>query len=214
MALGLATESSGSFVPFVKFDARAGRWFRKGDKEKGETSDVDVTNGFAAVMDFANIEVGWMLMAAGQAPAYVMQPVSAGLPAKPEGDFKQGFRMKVMLSNQLGGGVHEFASSSKAVIAKIDAAHTIYSTAPEAKAGKLPIFSMSGTEVVESTSPKGTTRNYAPAFKLEGWVDRPAGLAGSGAPAAPAPVISGPAATGSTMVPPPVAAAPAAPAFG
>lgn len=202
MALGISTESSGSFTPFVKFDARAGRWFRKGDREKGETSDIDVTNGFAAVFDFENIEVGWMLLAAGSAPAYVMQPVSKGLPPKPEGDFKQGFRMRVALANNLGGGVYELASSAKALISKIDQAHTAYSTAPEAKQGKLPILSMTGTEVIETTSPKGTTRNYAPTLKLEGWVDRPAAMKAGAAPAA-APAPAGPAPTGSTMVAPP-----------
>lgn len=212
MALGINTEGGGSFVPFVKFDARAGRWFRKGDREKGEASDVDVTNGFSAIFDFDNIEVGWMLLASGQAPAYVMQPVAKGLPPKPEGEFKQGFRMKVMLANALGGGVYELASSSKAVIAKIDALHTTFSTAAEAKQGKLPILTMTGTEVIETTGPKGTTRNYAPAFKIEGWVARPAALVAGANPAPAAAPAAGPAATGSTPVPPP--SQPAAPAFG
>ena len=213
MALGISTEASGNFTPFVKFDARAGRWFRKGDRDKGEMGDVDVTNGFAAVFDFSNIEVGWMLMAAGAAPAYVMNPVAKGLPAKPEGEFKQGFRMKVMLASNLGGGVYELASSAKALIAKIDQAHTVFSTAPEAAQGKLPILAMTGTEVIETTSPKGTTRNYAPTLTLNGWMERPAAMNGAtGSPAAPAPAPApvGPAHTGSTPVPPPGQA----PAFG
>lgn len=210
MALGIVTEASGNFVPFIKFDARAGRWFRKADRERGEAADVDITNGFAAVFDFENIEVGWMYMAAGQAPAYVMQHVSKGIPPKPEGEFKQGFRMRVMLSNDLGGGVYELAASAKAIISRIDAAHTIYSQAAESKQNKLPIFACTGTDVIETQTPKGVTRNYAPQFVLSGWVDRPAGLAGEAAAApAPAPVSAGPAATGSTAVPPP-----SAPSFG
>lgn len=223
MGLGLNMEAgSGDFTPWLKYDARAGRWFRKGDRDKGEQGPVDVTNNFSAVFDLATIEVGWIDFPSGAAPIMVTQPISAGLPAKPAGGgFKQGFRMRAALPPGLGGGVYEVAASAKAFIAGIDALHTIYQSAPEAKEGKLPVISMTGTTMIETTTPKGTNRNYSPVLEVNRWVDRPTSMPAQGFQSA-SPVASAPAAappsTGSTAVPPPqakpAAAAPASMDFG
>ena len=200
----------GSFTPYAKFDARAGRWFTK-----SESGDIDITDGFTAVFDFAQIEVGWMMFAAGVAPVYVTQDISLGVPAKPaSGDFKQGFKMNIALPSAIaGGGAREVSSTAKALIGVIDRLHTEYSNAPEKSEGKLPVLKMNGTTVVETKGPNGTTRNYAPNLVIAAWVDRPATLPKKGAPvvaAAPAPAATPPA-TGSTAVPPPAPkAAPAA----
>lgn len=200
----------GSFTPYAKFDARAGRWFTK-----SESGDIDITDGFTAVFDFAQIEVGWMMFASGVAPVYVTQDISLGVPAKPaSGDFKQGFKMNIALPSAIaGGGAREVSSTAKALIGVIDRLHTEYSNAPEKSEGKLPVLKMNGTTVVETKGPNGTTRNYAPNLVIVAWVDRPATLPKKGAPvvaAAPAPVATPPA-TGSTAVPPPAPkAAPAA----
>lgn len=215
MGLGLNT-GSGDFIAYCKFDARAGRWFTK-----GADGDLDITDGFTAVFDFEQIEVGWMMFAAGVAPVYVTQDISLGVPPKPaSGDFKQGFKMNIALPAAVaGGGAREVSSSAKALIGVIDRIHTEYSEAPEKSQGKLPVLKMAGTTVVESKGPQGTTRNYAPNLSIVGWVDRPATLPKKGqavAAAAPAPA-SAPPATGSTPVPPPAAkpaAAPAAMDFG
>ncbi len=212
MGLGLST-GSGDFVPYCKFDARAGRWFRK-----GEGGDVDITDGFAAVFDFDQIEVGWMVFAAGTAPVYVTQPISMGVPAKPPGEnWKQGFRCNIALGSALGGGIYELSSTAKALIGVSDRLHTEYSAAPEKAQGKLPVLKMSGTTVVESKGPGGTSRNYAPNLSIAAWVDRPASLAMRAASPAPAPAPASPPSTGSTAVPPPApkaAPAPAAMDFG
>jgi hypothetical protein len=211
MGLGLSV-SSGDFIPFCKFDARAGRWFRK-----GENGDVDITDGFTAAFDFEQIEVGWMAFTAGTAPAYVTQNIALGVPAKPAGDnWKQGFRCNIALGTAQGGGVYELSSTAKALIGVIDRMHTEYSEAPEKSQGKLPVLKMSGTSVIETKGPNGTTRNYAPNLSIMAWVDRPASLAKKGA-APVAPIVAAPPATGSTVVPPPVAKpapAPADMAFG
>ena len=225
MALGINTEA-GSFDPFVKFDARAGRWFRKGKTELSEPDTIDITEGFVAMFDLSAIEVGWILFAAGAGPVYMTQPVEKGLPPKPgDGDFKQGFKMRIVLPDHLGGGVHEVASTAKALIGAIDTMHTAYLAAPEAKANKLPIYKMTGTLVIESKGPQGVTRNYAPKLELVGWDERPASLAAAkakanGQPPAQQPsaqaafTMASPAATGSTQVPPPQAVKPGAMKFG
>jgi len=200
MGLGLKTES-GDFDPFVKFDARAGRWFRKA--KEGEGDVVDITDNFAAVFDLSGIEVGWILFAAGAGPIYVTQPVEQGLPPKPPGDHKQGFKMRIVLPAHLGGGAHELASTAKALIGAIDTMHTAYTAAPEADQRKLPVYKMTGTQVIETKGPSGTTRNYAPKMELVQWVDRPASL-GAVKPTAAQPAAQpSPASTGSTRVDPP-----------
>ena len=89
MGLGL-TMGDGTFTPYVKFDARAGRWFTK-----GAVGDIDITDGFTAVFDFEQIEVGWMMFAAGEAPLNETQEIALGVQKKPTGDFNQVFRMNI-----------------------------------------------------------------------------------------------------------------------
>lgn len=202
MGLGLNTESGGNFTPFVKFDARAGRWFRK-----DENGDVDITDNFSCVLDLEQIEAGWLLFAAGMAPNYLVQDINLGLPQKPEGkDWKQGFRVHVALPADLGGGIYELASSAKALIGVVDRLHTEYVQAPQKAEGKLPVVKMSGTTVIETESPKGKTRNYAPNLSIIAWVARPATLVKKAPTAAATPAAqAAPPATGSTQVAPPTA---------
>lgn len=215
MGLGLSM-GDGTFTPYTKFDARAGRWFTK-----GADGDIDITDGFTAVFDFEQIEVGWMMFASGVAPSYVVQDISLGVPPKPQGDqWKQGFKMNLALPASIaGGGARELSSTAKALIGVIDRLHTEYSNAPEKSQGKLPVLKMAGTTVVETKGPQGVTRNYSPNLQIAAWVDRPATLPKKGAPvAAAAPAAAAvPPATGSTAVPPPApkaAPAPAAMDFG
>lgn len=214
MGLGLSIDAGGGdFTPWLKYDARAGRWFRKGDRDKGEQGPVDVTTNFSAVFDLATIEVGWIDFPTGSAPIMITQPISAGIPQRPVGgQFKQGFRMRAALPPGLGGGVYEVAASAKAFIAGIDALHTAYQNAPEAKQGKLPVVVMTGTTMIETTTPKGTNRNYGPVLQIDRWIDRPASMPAQGfhsasaASLTPTPAQSvAPPSTGSTAVPPPAA---------
>lgn len=221
MGLGLNMDAGGGdFTPWLKYDARAGRWFRKGDRDKGEAGPVDVTNNFSAVFDMATIEVGWIDFPTGAAPVLITQPISQGIPQRPTGGtFKQGFRMRAALPAALGGGVYEVAASAKAVIGAIDALHTLYQAAPEAAQGKLPVVSMTGTTMIETTTPKGTNRNYAPVLAITSWVARPATMPATGFTSSQQPTIvatGAPPATGATQVPPPPAraAAPASADFG
>jgi hypothetical protein len=97
----LSTEGGGGdFADILKYDARAGRMFRV-DRTQGaagwETNNVEITNGFQAVFDFENIQVGWALFAAGIAPSFSMVPLGEPLPAKPSDQHKQGFKMMVKL---------------------------------------------------------------------------------------------------------------------
>ena len=181
MALGLQTEGGGGdYADIVKYDARAGRMFRV-DRAQGasgwETNNVEITNGFQAVMDLENIEVGWALFVAGQAPSFAMVPLGQPLPAKPSENHKQCFKMMMKLGKSVGGDAREMASQAKVVIGAIDKLHTDYEAGKAANPGKLPVVALTGTTAVVSTGKGQSSTNYAPIFEIKSWVDRPAELA-------------------------------------
>ena len=85
MALGFSntgTSGGGDFLPIVKYDARAGRFFRV-DREEGTSTPVDITRTFKAVFDFENVETGWIAFVAGSAPDFQMTPMDVPNVEKP-----------------------------------------------------------------------------------------------------------------------------------
>lgn len=195
MGLGLQTESGGGdYANIIKFDARAGRMFRIDRSQDGggqwQTNNIEITNGFQAVVDMENISVGWALFAAGVAPSFSMVKLGQPLPAKPSDQHKQGFRVMVKLGKASGGDVRELASCAKVVIGALDTLHTAYEAQKAANPGKLPVVALKGSTAVVSTGKGQSSTNYAPIFEIVKWVDRPDDLpVGVAAPAA-APVAA------------------------
>lgn len=214
MALGLSTGGSngGEIQPYINYDAKAGRMFRVDRSQGGDgmwnTDKVEITNTVQMVMDLANIRVGWInyttqgpvrkLVVLGQEPI-PPRPDDKNAEGKPA--FKQGFEINLLLDKASGGGVPRvFGSAAGCVIEAMDALHDAYSSAPESKAGKLPIVKIASVQPVKA----GQSTNYKPIFSIVNWIDRPAPLNGSnvrelgtipGGTIAPS--------TGSTVVPPP-----------
>lgn len=212
MALGFTEASSngGDFLPIIKFDARAGRFFRV-DRTAGndgwESHSEDITQNFSAVVDLHNIEAGWAAFIDGR-PSFAMAPVGERFPEKPSDSHKQGFRCKVKLGKDAAGGqpaIREFASTAQGVRKAIDALHDQFLKEVGDNAGKLPVVTCEQTIAIETQTPAGKTINYAPAFKIKSWVKRPADLP-ERAESSPA---SRPPRTGSAPAVPPAAAAPA-----
>lgn len=181
MALGISSEggAGGNFADVLKFDARAGRFFRV-DRAQGaagwETNNVEITQGFTAVFDFENIKVGWALFAAGIAPSFVMVPLGQPFPAKPSDQHKQGFKIMVKLGASSGGDVREFSSCAGAVRTAMDKLHDAYLAGVSANPGKLPVVTMTGSTPIVSTGKGQSSTNYAPIFEIVKWVDRPVDL--------------------------------------
>ena len=171
MGLGLQRNDGADFKPIVKYDSRAGRIFRV-DRHDGESTPVEITQGFSAIFDLANIQVGWVLFSEGGAPDWSMVPIGGSLPSRPSKDHKQGFRMDIKLAKSAGGDVRDFASAAGCVIGAMDTLYDQYRAAPEAAQGKLPVVALTGTTVAKS----GQSTNYAPVFQIRQWVDRPAEL--------------------------------------
>lgn len=213
MALGLSTGTSGAeFIPHIRYDARAGRLFRadraQGSDGRWQTTMVDISNPPPQfLMDLAEIEIGWLSYAGGT-PDLQMVPFGAGLPPPPSKEHRQGFRVRVFAPKLLGG-LREFASSAKVVISAMDALHSAYEAAPERSQGLVPVVSLAGTTPVTSKTPQGSSTNYAPVFRIEKWVARPADLSPDAATAA-APPPAAAASAPPRHVPPPAPVAPPA----
>lgn len=158
----------GDFKVYVKYNAKAGRWYTKEDKPDSEDFEVaDMT----AVFDFASLKTGWFLFAPGVAPVKQLNDELRHWAVKPSPDFKQGFQIDVF-SNKNLLGVREFASTAGAVIEAMNNVYDDYDNSPESKAGKLPIVKCVSVKPI--VNKHGT--NYQPVLEIMGWVDRPAEL--------------------------------------
>lgn len=167
--MGFMQTASGDgedFKVYVKYNAKAGRWYTKEDKEGAEEFEVaDMT----AVFDFANLKTGWFLFAPGVAPVKQLNENMRHWAVKPSPDFKQGFQVNVFSQKNLLG-LREFASTAGAVIDAMNAVYDDYADAPEAKAGKLPVVRCETVKPI--VSKHGT--NYSPVLRIVSWVARPA----------------------------------------
>lgn len=174
MSLGFTPQ--GDFNDFIKYDARSGRFSRVDQKEP-----TDITQGFSALFDLAQIDVGWVMFAANSAPEFTVSRVGQELPARPTDKHKRGFRMKVKLAQAIGGDCREFSSAAGCVIAAIDDLHSAYESAPEAAKGMLPLVTLTGSTPVKTNTPQGSTTNYRPIFSIVRWLPRPADMPIDGA---------------------------------
>lgn len=179
MALNIVS-GGGDFDPFVKYNAKAGRWYVK--KEEGE---VEVQNP-TFVADFANIKTGWFHFSEGMAPSKVYDESLLSPAKKPDENHKRGFEIR-LYSEQAFGGVVQFGSVSSIVCGTISDLHTAYEEGVKQNPGKLPVVQCTGTEADKGKY--GT--NYKPLFQILKWVDRPAALAApQQTTAAPAPAAA------------------------
>jgi hypothetical protein len=215
---GFSTEPSagGDFTPIIKYDARAGRVFRvdRVQSTDGFTNDpVDITAIFKAVVDFENVEVGWIDFPVGSAPSFSLVPMGHQLPARPSAKHKNGIRMLVKLSKGCGGDkpVREIAGTSKAFLGGVEQAYAEYAREKAKYPGQLPVLSLVSTTPIVSGNGATKSTNYRPTFRIDGWAKRPDDLihiaatnpvVGNGGAAATNGNGTAPS-TGSQTVPPP-----------
>jgi hypothetical protein len=176
---GFSTEpsSGGDFLPILKYDARAGRFFRvdRVDTGQGFESDVvDVTNTIKMMVDFENIEVGWIDFQPGSAPSFVLVPMGKQLPPKPSDRHKNGLRFMVKLAKDCGGAkpIREVAGTSKAFLSGIEQVYLEYMKQKDANPGKLPVLTLEKTVPIKTGSGEKSSTNYTPILKIIGWAAR------------------------------------------
>jgi hypothetical protein len=191
--------ANGSVSPYVKFNAKADKWFAK-----GENGDVEIARP-TFIADLPNIATGWLRFLEGQAPERVMDNSLDRAAPNPGNGFKRGFVLAVYSQNFFGG----LAGLSSASIHMGNAMREIYSTF-EAESGshpgQVPVIACTGSEPMKDRY--GT--NYRPKLEIVKWVDRPAELPDQ-SPVEPSEVWQGaPVATAQPQavhVPPPQSAA-------
>lgn len=182
MALGLnySNGGGGDIVPFVKYDARAGKFFRRDRTEQGGqyvSNDEDITQSFKAVVDLENVEVGFMKFGAGSAPEMLLVKLGDPMPHKPaDAGFKQGARLMMKLHASCGGDIRECSSSAAAFLKGIDDLHTQYEATKGQHAGQLPVIVLKTTQQIVSGSGAKKSTNYQPVFDIVAWVPRPIDL--------------------------------------
>lgn len=205
MAFGMNTQT-GNFLPIVKYDARAGRFFRV-DKDNGITEQVDITSpDLKFAIDFGSIEVGYVQFSA-QGPVRHMVPYDGrSLPAQPQDKGVDGKLLSrpgfyALVAGQAIGGIREWCSNAAILLNALDELFNLYAEQPEAAAGKIPLISIVSTVPITSGTGAQKSTNYKPVFKIMGWVDR---LADMGERTVPPPAPKAIPAAAAPATPPPV----------
>jgi hypothetical protein len=225
---GFSTEPSagGDFLPIVKYDARAGLWFRIDRVDSGQgflPEPVDITRNFKAIFDLENLETGWIAFPSGSAPLSSLVAMkdllgkTAQFPPQPGVTYKHGLRFMLKLAKDIGGDrpVREVMGTSKAFLNGIETLFRDYLKDAPANAGKLPVVVMDGITMIKTGSGNKVSSNYRPNLKIVGWAPRGdlewKGRAGvvAAAPAGNGATAAGPPSTGGTRAQPPAAATPA-----
>jgi hypothetical protein len=174
------------FVPYVKFNGKAGRWYTRNDA--GE--EIEITD-LVAIFDLATIKTGWIHFVEGEPPQTAWDTNGAIGPkpaTMPKG--KRGFACNTFAPKL--GGLREFSSTSNGAIIAMRALYDEqFEKAPERLQGKVPVVKCE--QVLPVKSKFGT--NYEPVLKIVKWVERPPGLPQSSpepaiTPAAPANSVS------------------------
>lgn len=198
MAFMEAPGGDGEFTVYVKYNAKAGRWYTKDDAPN--SAEFEVVN-MTAVFDIPNLKTGWFLFQAGSAPDKAINAQLSAWGPKPSDAHKRGFQINLFSDKNLLG-VREFASTAGSVIEAMNGLYDAYLAAPEAAQGKLPVVRCAG--VLPVTGKHGV--NYAPVLEIVAWVDRPAQLGEVTAKAMADPVAAAPVAGSTVHAPAPVQA--------
>lgn len=169
MPLNLSV-SDGEFTPYLKYNAKAGRWYIR---PQNATADVEIDRPLLAI-DMENIRTGWLYYSEGSGPEKTWDPSPTTMAPKPPGPkkFKRGFEVMVFGNTEISGvgklGLREFSSTAGTVISAILNMYAEYEAGKDANKGKVPFYACTGVGAVPSAY--GT--NYEPVFQLRGWVER------------------------------------------
>jgi hypothetical protein len=163
---------SGDFIPYLKYNAKAGRWYTKND----DGIEVEVGN-MTAIFDLENIGIGWALYAEGQAPDCTWS-TNGTMPPRPSKQHKQGLRTFAYAPKALFGQ-REFATTASGTIGAVKRVYEEeFENAPERRQGLVPVVKCTGVKP-EKTA-RGT--NYIPELKIVKWTQRPSDMPNTALP--------------------------------
>lgn len=166
--MGLNIGGSGIIKPYVKFNAKADKWFVRAP----EGGDLEIPRP-TFLLDLANIRTGWLRFIEGQPPERVIDPSLDRMAPNPGEGFKRGFVL-MAFSQKFFGGAVELSSAS---IHMSNAIRDVYAVFEEQR-GKVenrynvPVIACGGSDPMKDKF--GT--NYKPRLYIVKWADRPAEL--------------------------------------
>ncbi len=186
--LPIRTPGGGDGQPFAvicRYDAKAGRMFRD-DRGPDATGNYSVTKTditgldpssprFTAIVDFENIETGWMTFIPGQAPSMVLVRMGSQLPPRPTPEHKDGVRFMLKLTNACAQGkppVREITGTAGAFRAGFGEVYTQYLAEKANHPGMLPVITLVRTIPVTTGQGQRQSTNYQPQFQIVGWQPR------------------------------------------
>lgn len=211
MAFGIPGSSTGTdnepFLSRVQYDARSGFFtnvnrVQDADGKWGDKAG-EPYRGLTAAFDFGSMQAGYIKFASP--PAFLLVPfigAATVYPAQPQemteakGDerakkaFQPGFRIKLLGKAFGDGEPRHFAHNAKAVMATMEELYNAFCAAPEAARGLIPVCQHSSTKTIETKTPKGTNKNYAPVWSIVQWIERPAAFGERTCPAPAAPTMA------------------------
>lgn len=182
MALGFTDNNSGGgggdYLPIVTFAATSGDFLRRESVPDGmggyEKRTDELTFPLTLAFDFDEIEVGWASFMNGV--DFKMVKLGQPMLPKPEGDYKQCFRVRVANKDV---GLCEFSHSAKTVRDAMNALHDQYLSGKSNNPGKVAVVEISGVETVTMQGRDGELRFKAPKWSIVDWIDRPAIMSGT-----------------------------------
>jgi hypothetical protein len=169
MPLNLSV-GDGEFTPYLKYNAKAGRFYVKG-VDGGPEVEVEKPR---LAFDMANIKTGWIYYQEGGGPEKVWDISPTEVAPRPAGPrkFKRGFEVMVVGADNLAGvgklGLREFSSTAGNVISAILQMHAAYEQGVASNPGKVPFYVCTGVKPINGAY--GV--NYEPLFQLHSWIDR------------------------------------------
>lgn len=170
------------FVPVLKYNAKAGRFYRSDRVLDGSgnfvSEEIDITTGIKFIADFEHIEVGYCLFVPGQAPQFILVPIGEEMPARPSKEFKDGVRIMLKLAPNVGGEhpVREMAGTADAFRVAIAEVYAEYLAQKGQHPGMLPVIDVEKITAVKSGTGSRTSTNFHPSYRIIDWKVRPKDL--------------------------------------
>ena len=166
-----------TFLPIVKFDARRGTFTRvdrvqdEAGNWESELHEIPVDD-FEFVADMPNLQIGWINFGGnGVPPDFQMVGLDDDIGDRPSDKHREGFKLRLKLTNGAGDDVRELASTALGLWKSMDELHCAYEKGIAKNKSKLPLVGVHEVITVE-----GKTTTYRPDFKIVKWVARPSDL--------------------------------------
>ena len=161
----LNLQASGDFTPFVKFNAKAGRFYAR---LEGQMDEAELQLPMQIAFDFPAIKTGWIKFGENGPPHRKWDPslsVEALCPDPKDDKYKRGFQVNVYITTHRLG-LRELMSTASAIIGPIMALYEQWEQ--HGNSAEVPVVRCSGVETIKSNF--GVS--YSPIFEFEKWAPR------------------------------------------